>query len=794
MRIGTHLVVLTLCIGGAAIAQNVDEVRLDGLAGEVEAYYDGFGVPHIFAASWSDAYRALGYFHAQDRLWQMDLYRRRASGGLAEIQGKEALSEDIFVRRLGIRRSCQEVWDGDQLSDALRLELEAYAAGVNARMAELQSESRLRFPEPMAYEPATWTPVDSMVFLKYMAWDQSGNDDDLWFGTVVEKLGSTAVQELWPLERPYEVPTVTMQEDRTQLDVASLSSPADCSSAFRSALAQLPQTRWLGESVSFGSNNWAVSGRKTASGKPMLCSDPHLGFQLPSIWYAWHISVEGQSIAGVGFPGCPITIIGHNDFVGWGMTNLQADAVDYFVEAVDADDPLRYRHRGEWKRMTRITESVPVRGGTPHVLHIDSTVHGPVINRENRTIAMQWTGLGATRELEGIWMMNRAADLEQWLAGVACITAPGLNLAYADVHGNIALCCCGRFPVRTKGQGRVPLDGASGDHDWTEMIPVAEMPLTVNPAEGFIASANGRPTPVGYPHYLGWMWDPSYRKRRINEMLTTAKDLTVEKMKAIHYDHYDKAAERYVPVWVDAVKTADMNDAFTKRAVESLAGWDFVADVDAVQPIIWLRWLDHYRKAVWDDEWEHCGLEKKGGSWGFTGINRREPILEVLEFITREHPDSIWFDDRTTPERERRDDIVLKSLASAVSSLKADFGDDLEAYAWGNTNVLKTSSLTGLPQLSRTGGPVPGTPFTPNPGGGIGSVGGGASWRMIVDFGATDASIGVYPGGQSGSPDSPHYADLMPLWEKGDYIRLNLVGAPSDLPRTAGMNQVRFRP
>ncbi len=794
MRNAIRVALLSSCLVGGAFAQEVNEIELEGLGGKVEAHHDGYGVPHIFAASWSDAYRALGYIHATDRLWQMDLFRRRASGFLAEIQGKGALEEDILVRRLGIRRGCQELWDKEQLPDTLRRELDAYAAGVNARMDELRAENRLEFPQPLAYEPAPWTPVDSMVFLKYMAWDQSGNDDDLWFGTVVEKLGPTTMQQLWPLERPYEAPTVTVQVDRNQLDIANLSPPDDCWRAFRAASAQFPRTCWLGKPVNFGSNNWAVSGRKTVSGKPMLCSDPHLGFQLPSIWYAWHISVAGQSIAGVGFPGCPITIIGHNDFLGWGITNLQADAVDYFVETVDTDDPLRYLHQGEWKRMTRVTENITVRGGVPRTLHIDSTIHGPVINREHRTITMQWTGLGATRELEGIWMMNRAADLEQWLAGVACITAPGLNLAYADVHGNIALCCCGRFPVRTKGQGRVPLDGASGDHDWTEMIPVAEMPLTVNPAEGFVASANGRPTPVGYPHYLGWMWDPSYRKRRINEMLHSARDLTVEKMKAIHYDHYDKAAERFVPVWVDIVKTAGMNDAFTERVVDSLAEWDFVADVDAVQPVIWLRWLDHYRQAVWDDEWDHWGLENRGGSWGFTGINRREPILEVLEFITREHPDSIWFDDRTTPERERRDDIIVKSLATAVSSLKADFGDDLEAYAWGNTNVLKIRSSTRLPHLSRTGGPVPGTPFTPNPGGGVGSVTGGASWRMIVDFGATDASVGVYPGGQSGAPNSPHYADLMPLWEKGDYIPLNLVGAPSDLPPTAGMNQVRFRP
>jgi penicillin amidase len=781
---------LILIIGVSAVAQDTGTVKIEGLTSRVEVRYDNYGMPHIFAGSWSDAYRSLGYIHATDRFWQMDLFRRRASGTLAEVQGQAGLAEDIFVRRLGIRRGCQEVWDSRDLPEALRTEMESYTSGVNAKLAEFRAQNQL--PPMMQYEPAPWNPVDCMVFLKYMAWDQSGNDDDLWFGAVLEKLGATTFGELWPLERPYEEPTVTVQVEQANLERMLLTSCQHSKDAYEAALAQIPQTRWLGDSSSFGSNNWAVSGKKTASGKPILCSDPHLGFQLPSIWYAWHICIAGRNIAGVGFPGSPITIIGFNDFLAWGITNLQADAVDYFVETVDEKDPLRYLHRGDWKQMTRITEEIAVRGGQPQVLHIDSTVHGPVITREGRTVSMQWTGLGATREIVSIWTMNRASNLKEWLAGARQITAPGLNLAYADVYGNIALYCCGRFPIRMRGQGRVPMDGASGDYDWTEMIPADEMPFSLNPPEGYIASANGRPTPVGYPHYIGWMWDPSYRKRRIDDMLAAAHDLTVETMKPVQYDHYDKAAAQFVPVWLEVVKGAKPDDAFAGRVIEAMEQWDFVADVDAVQPLIWLRWLDHYRKAVWDDEWKQWGVEKKHGSWGFTGINQSEPILEVLEYMTREYPDSIWFDDKGTPERERRDDAILKSFSNAVASLKAEFGDDLGKYKWGKTNVLKIRSMVGVPGLSRTGGPVPGTSFTVNPGGDIGPVGGGASWRMIIDLGATDASVGIYPGGQSGIPDNPHYADLMPLWEKGEYIPLKMVSAPEKLAGSG--KQVVFEP
>ena len=782
-------VVAALCV--CAIAQGEPaQVKLEVLEAEAEVHFDTYDIPHIFAGSWTDAYTTLGYLHARERLLQMDLFRRRASGTLAEIKGKGALKNDILMRQLGIRSGCEAYLASDACPDPVHANLAAYCAGVNVRINELRAAGKLRFPAPFDYEPAPWTPVDCVVFFKYMAWDQSGNWDDLWFGTVLETLGPDITNQLWPLERPYEHPAATVQAGRARPMAAA--APAGSNAAFQSAMAAFPKTRWLGETTAFGSNNWAVSGDKTVSGKPILCSDPHLGFRLPSLWYAWHISVDGANIIGVGFPGCPYMIIGHNDFLGWGITNLQADAVDFFVETVDPDDPLRYRHRGEWKQMTRVTEEIPVRGEDPHTLHIDSTVHGPVVNRDEEAIAMQWIGLGATGELTALWKMNRARNLEQWLEGIAHIEAVGLSLAYADVHGNIALAATGRYPIRLRGQGRVPMDGASGGHDWTRRIPADEMPLSINPPEGFVASANGRPAPAGYPHYIGWMWDPSYRKRRIDEMLSGAEGFTVDKMKAAQYDHKDLAAERFIPYWLADLADAPIEDPFARNLLDTLRQWDYVADAGAVQPRIWLTWLNKYRAAVWSDEWDHFGLDQPGGSWGFTGINQREPVFEVLEYITREQPDSIWFDDRSTPERETRADIVLRTFKDTAAALREKYGEDLDEYAWGKTNVLSIRSMFGSRELGRKAGPTPGTMFTPNPGGGIGSVGGGASWRMIVDFGAVDRSAGVYPGGQSGDPASPHYDDLMGLWAKGEYVELHMVLAPEALPEDA--RRVVFSP
>ncbi|MFV1968374.1 MAG: penicillin acylase family protein [Pirellulaceae bacterium] len=769
-------------------------IALPGLKGDVEVHYDGFGIPHLYAESWADACMVLGYLHASERLWEMDVFRRKASGRAAEVLGESELASDILVRQLGIRRGCEQILASDAVPDTMRAELDAYCAGVNARIGELARNGLPAMFQALGYAPAPWTSVDCIVFGKYMGWDQSGTDDDLWFGTIVEKLGVEAFQSLWPLDRPYEVPAVKVQVDRVHLSRATLAPVPGAASAYEATSRKLAAAGWYARSGSFGSNNWAVDGTKTASGKPILCSDPHLGFSLPSMWYTCHLSAEGRNVVGVTFPGSPMIVIGHNDRLAWGITNMQADSVDYYVETIHPDDPMRYRHRGVWKALTRITEKIPVRGEKPHTLAIDSTVHGPIVNREGRTISLAWTGLGGTTEMVGFWKMNRARNLREFLAAADKIIVPAINLAYADIDGNIAVHSCGALPLRLPGEGRIPMDGASGANDWSGMIARDELPLAVNPPDHFIASANGRPTSIGYPHYLGWMWDPSYRIRRIHEMLGAAGDLTVDTMKAIQNDVHDKAAERFLPALFASLQGAQFDDDYAKRAAEALKQWDYVATTDATGPIIWQSWLEQYRNMVWDDEWSSRGIAKKRGSWGYTGNNRREPVLEVFEFMTREHPGSIWFDDQTTPERETRDEIMMRAFAKAAAELKRRFGDEIASLEWGRINRLRIRSLTGQNALDREGGPVPGSGFTVNPGSHGGPVGGGASFRMIVDFGDVTKSVGVYPGGQDENPASPHYDDQIPLWSAGKYVSLHMIGDASQLPPDAKERLITFSP
>ena len=771
-------------------------ISLSILDKPASVHHDKYGIPHVFAANRLDGARVIGWLHASDRLWQMDLLRRQASGTMAEVFGRDRIKHDILMRRLGLRRTSEKWWKSGRVPKQFRAELQAYADGINSRMNRFRKNGWPNIFNELGYQPEPWSPVDSIVFTKYMGWDQSGTDADLWFGMMVEKLGVRATEELWPLDRPYEIPTVRQQYNSKSPKSTSKIHPLPANeNSFAAAMDSFNGVDWLGRGASFGSNNWAIDGTKTRSGKPILCSDPHLGFDLPSLWYIWHLSVQGRTIAGAGFPTAPYIVIGHNDRLGWGITNMQADVIDYFIEQPHPDNSQLYRHRGEWKAFRRIEETIAVKGENDHVELIDYTVHGPIINREGSLISAQWTGLGETRDGLAIWMLNQASNLKEALAGFDQIVIPTLSMAYADVDGNIAIHACGSIPLRMRGQGRIPMDGASGEFDWRGFIPRRTLPLAVNPPEHYVGSANGRPASIGYPHYLGWMWDSSYRTRRMHELLSKCDDMTVEKMIPLQNDVHDKAAERFLPTLLVAMKTAKPKGDFELKLIEILNRWDYRANGDSAAPLIWLRWFHHYRSDVWDDEWSARGLDKRSGSWGYTSNNRRQPMLEVLEYITREHPESEWFDDQSTDNlRETRNDIIALAFRKTAAELKHRSGGRLEALAWSKNNQLHISSISGNSDWDRGGHSVPGNSFTLNPGSSGGHVSSGASWRMIVDFAHPSDSIGIYPGGQSSNPSNPHYDDLIPLWAQGKYAQLIMVDREDTLKKRGKFKTTQFTP
>jgi len=795
-------------------------VALTGLKGPVSVYRDNLGIPHIYAGSPEDAYFALGYLHALDRLFEMEMFRRRASGTLAEVFGQTSLGDDIFVRQLGIRRSAEAAWNSRRLDGRVRSEIEAYCAGVNARLHELQELGGDHYPEvfrQLGFTPAPWTPVDALAFPKYMAWDQSGTDTDVWMGMLVEKLGLDAVNELFPLDRPYEISTIPAWGARDEPvgpgdapgQLGSLNPPCSrglrlpCPRPAEDQRSQSPATEVrprfpagfdqaavelhnrfvsgrFGSEFALGSNNWVVDGTKSATGRPILANDPHLGFSLPSIWYTAHLVAPGLNITGVTFAGFPYTVIGHNDRIAWGLTNLQSDAVDYFIEEMDAQHPGQYFYKGEWRKTTSVEEDVNVRGQSRVHLQIESTVHGPLVTMHGAKLALCWTGLAATFEAAAFQRLNTAGGLADFRAALKDLIVPALNVIYADVDGNIAIAPHGALPIRKRGLGRWPVDGSSGDYDWVGTIPDDQLPFALNPPEHFLASANGRPTPVGYPYYLGWMWDPSYRTRRIHELLRTHDHISVENMEAFQMDAHDVAAERFVPVLIAAYDRKPFGDYQVRRAIDELRRWNFEATPESVAERIWTVWFERFRQDVWQDKFDAARVERWEGGWGFAGSNERQPELEVLEFLTRSNPESKWFDDVRTPQRETRDDIMARGFIAAVAQLVKDHGADLSRWQWGQTNILRLHSLTRNRDLDRGGMPVRGDDFTLGPGANGGEVDGGASWRMVVDFSNLGHSIGMYPGGESEDPASPHYDDQVKPWADGHYLPLYFYASPQE--------------
>jgi len=765
-----------------------------GLKQPVGIDRDSYGIPHIYADNAEDAYFALGYTHATDRLFQMELFRRRASGTLAEIFGRPMLEDDVFVRRIGIRRSAEAAWKSSRLNSRVRREIEAYCAGVNVRLDEIKSRGR---PEPfqsLGIVPAAWTPVDALAFPKYMSWDQSGTDTDVWMGVLVEKLGLAAVNELFPLDRPYELSTVP--------DSPLGRPPASSPPSGQSASSQDVDPRWpklprgldqaaaelhhrfvsgrLGSEFALGSNNWVIDGHKSATGKPILANDPHLGLSLPSIWYTAHLVAPGLNVAGVTFAGFPYTIIGHNDRVAWGLTNMQADAIDYFIERTETTRPGQYFYRNVWRPMSRLEEDVPVRGERPVHVVVESTVHGPLVTNHGARLALCWTGLGPTFEVLAFARLNTARDLADFRAALRDLTVPALNVIYADVDGNIAIAPHGALPIRKRGLGRWPVDGASGDYDWAGYIPDDQLPFALNPPQHYLASANGRPAPVGYPYYLGWIWDPSYRTRRIHELLRAHEHITVEQMEAFQTDAHDDAAEAFVPALIAAYDRRPFGDDRLRLAMDELRHWNFKAMPESVAETIWTVWFELFRKAVWQDEFDAAGVEPWDGGWGYAGSNERQPELEVLEFLARENPSSPWFDDVRTPEKETRDDILARSFVAAVDQLIKERGTDMGGWKWGKSNILRLHSITQQAALDRGGFAVSGDEFTLNPGANGGEVTGGASWRMIADFSNLGRSLGVYPGGESEDPLSRHYDDQVKPWAEGRYLPLYFYTSPRE--------------
>jgi len=764
-------------------------VHLQGLHGPVEIIRDRWGVPHIYAQNRHDLFFAQGYVHAQDRLWQMELNRRLASGRLSEIFGRVALEADRFLRVFGLRRAAEA--EVDTYGDDLRDILEAYTAGVNAFIASHRDRLPIEF-KLLGIQPEPWIPQDCIAWAKMMAWGLGVN----WEAQVLrmrflEKLGPKKAAELepaYPADDTIVVPKpTTRSKGPTPPIVETREAILEAYKYLANVLHAFP-TAGPDEKPSIfpitgagDSNSWVISGAKSSTGKPLLANDPHMALQIPSIWYQIHLIGDEMNVIGVSMPGEPCIVIGHNDRIAWGMTTSFIDVQDLYLERLHPEDPTRYEFQGKWEQAQVVREEIRIKGESePVIEEVIITRHGPIITPvipgETRPLALRWVALEPSQLLRSVWMYNRARNWEEFREALRFWSAPAHNFIYADVEGNIGYQMAGDTPVRRKGYGLVPVPGWTGEYEWEGYIPYEDLPYVYNPPEGYLVTANQQIVGRNYPYFLTTEWEPSFRAHRLVDQLRAQDRLSLEDFKRMQFDSYSLPAERLCA----HLRTLTSDDSRIARALQYLKSWDFRLTRDSVAATIHevLQWrlMQRLFEPVLGDLTDYyigkslCVLNESGAYF-------RVPVMKLLEIL--EEAESPWYKSSGTGEPLSRDEFILAALREAVEILTEVAGADMTRWTWGRLHrVLIAHPLGRMKPLNLlfNRGPypmeggndcplrayaIPGFPFE--------SPHVVASFRQIVDLGDFNRSLIVGTTGQSGHPASRHYSDMTELWLNGEY-------------------------
>ncbi|MBC7804338.1 MAG: penicillin acylase family protein [Candidatus Parcubacteria bacterium] len=743
-----------------SLPQTKGEIRVAGLGASAEILRDRYGIPHIFAASLEDASFALGFVHAQDRLWQMEMSRRIAAGRVSEIVGAGGLETDRFLRTLGVRRSAAA--NLKNLDEETRKLLEAYAAGVNAFISSdpvLPPEFWLTGARP---EP--WQPIDSIAWIKMMAWDLGGNwRSELLRMRLAKSLPMARMHQLLP---PYPGEQAPVIPDLKEL-YGTLEREA----------VQLAQFAHDNEGV--GSNNWVVSGARSESGKPLLANDPHLGLTAPPVWYFAQLSVPGMNVIGATLPGVPGVILGRNERIAWGFTNTGPDVQDLYIEKLDAAGG--YLAPEGARAFEVVEETIRIKGAEPENLKVRISRHGPVISDVVRTaqeltprghvIAFSWTALSEDdRTMQAALKMARSGDWPSFLSAARDFQSPQQNMVYADVEGNIGFVAAGRVPLRKAAndlKGLAPAPGWQSRFDWDGSIPFEQLPLSLNPASGAIVTANHRITPPGYAHLISSEWQPPYRADRIQALLDATPKHSARSFARIQADVLSPPMRELLPKFLAARPRSEA----ARKAIEQLGKWDGTMDAGRAEPLIAWAWWRELTRAIYADE--------LGDAFQQNWLARAVFLGNVLSGDA-EH--ARWCDNVRTPAVETCEELLALSLESALADLTSRYGADPSRWRWGAAHAARHEHrpLSRQPLLARLfdiSVPSPGDAYTVN-------VGRhnlndeaqpfanrhAASLRAIYDLADPEKSLYIHSGGQSGNVLSEHYRAFSAAWARNEYI------------------------
>ena len=773
-----------------------------GLNDPVDIYRDSYGIPHLYASTAHDLFFAQGYVHAQDRFWQMDFWRHTGAGRLSELLGKSTLDTDIFLRTLGWERVAQE--ELKNLAPEELAILQAYADGVNAYLAD-HSGSALSLEYAIlplinaGYQPKPWTPVNTLTWAKAMAWDLRGNmDEEIRRAILLKLMPAGQVNELfppYPASHPYIIPGTQSSSFSVPKAEQAAALPVGLSvDVLRGVRLDIRRVSDLLEPLGrgIGSNNWVISGQRTATGKPMLANDPHLSAQMPSIWYEVGLHCTPRSdqcpfeVAGFSFAGVPGVVIGHNNRIAWGVTNVGPDVQDLYIEKINPANPDEYEYRGEWKPMQVIEDVIQVGSSEQVPIKIRMTQHGPIISGLYEDldefgqkagielpgkfdVALRWTALEPAYIYKAIWGFNKAQNWDEFRQAARYFTVPAQNLVYADVDGNIGYQMPGAIPVRTKGNGTLPVPGWTGEYEWTGFIPFEDLPHVYNPPQGYIATANNAVVSPDYPYLITTNWDTGFRSQRIVDMIENAPGpIDAAYIQTMQGDNGNLNAATLMPI----LMAVPLNDAHLDAVRQLFVGWNYQDHMDSAPAALFSAFWKHLLTGTFHDDLPE--QERPAGS---------DDYWLIVQNLVKQ-PGSTWWDNQATGQAEMRDEIFRQAFKGAVEELEMTFGADPKWWSWGSlhTTTFRNATLgkSGIAPIEalfnrgpyRTSGSsadVNATSWDAVDGYTVRWL---PSMRMIVDLNDLRQSVTVNTLGQSGHAYHPHYNDMADLWRNIGYHRM----------------------
>ena len=743
-----------------SVNQNFSEnLTFPQLKGTANVYFDERLVPHIFAEHDNDAYFIQGYLHAKFRLWQMEFQTHAAAGRLSELVGKKAIEFDRDKRRLGMVFGAENSLKEVEKDSIILSACNNYTAGINAYIESL-TESRLPLEyKLLGYYPEKWTNLKTALFLKYMSLDLAGGENDFELTNAKSVFSRADFDKIYPVIMDSLDPIIpkgtVFPKPAMQLKI-----PPTADSLYFDKKDSTTIEEQKPDAAN-GSNNWAVSGKKTKTGYPILCNDPHLGLNLPSLWYEMQISTPTYNAYGATFPGAPAIIIGFNDYCAFGFTNAMRDVRDYYEIKFRDTSRKEYWFNDQWQKTTFRIEQIGVKGSPVYLDTVAYTSIGPVMydrsfngsrSTGDKYYAVRWTAHDPSNELKMFTLLDKAKDYDDYLEAIKYLHTPGQNCLVACKNGDIAIWDQGEFPAKWKRQGDFVMPGTDSNYLWQGVIPQQENPHELNPERGFVSSANQLPADSSYPYYLGGHYPP-YRAWEINKRLTVMNNITAQDMMALQTDTYNVFGEMALPVIVKNMNVTNLtNDE--RQYYEILKNWNLRNDANSKGATLFVLTWDSLENRVWMDEFLKTNLQL---------LMPYESTL--LDNILKDSSFK-FLDDINTPQKETlRDDVTAAFKKAAFTAKNAEANGRLE---WAKYKETKVLHLARLEALSRLDLPIGGGTNTIN----AANSQHGPSWRMIVSLTPQTEAYGVYPGGQSGNPGSKHYDDFVDTWAQGKYNTL----------------------